>query len=844
MRATEKVCYKRLKGLFKPSVTMPAALLKFMQRRRHSPNRPPRSAGEAFGRLDKSVTDLLGRTRALGLPPAILTTSMGLLAIALLGWLSLHVRAGLNFEFIYLLVCAVVGLLAGTWAGLICALATAFCLYFDETTRGGLSPASWIFWFNSLVRLAALTSIGWITAELGRLTRGLEITIRERTNQLQAEVTQHKETADRLQEAMEIFQQVAEKISKVFWVTDSARTEVEYISPEFEKVWGESRETLYKKPALWLERVHTDDRERVSRALSAKQVRGDYDEEYRIVRSDSVLRWVHDRAYPVKDESGAVYRIVGIAEDITERKHTERLLQAERDLGVALSSTTDLHFAVERLLEIALQLEGLECGGVYLADPETGGLLLTAHRGLSEPFVERASRYGQDSDEARVARAGTSVYLKQEQLPRTLKVLWGGEGLRALALVPISQEGTVLGLLNLGSYRNDEIPAQTRIGLEMIGSQVAGAIARIRAEESLRRSEANVRTIINNAPVALLAADPRGLVTFEDGRALPAMGLKTNEHLRRPAVDVFSDFPFATENLRRASAGEEFSATFEFADAAFDCRFTPMPEDNHKPAGFIMVATDVTDRLRLQREILEISDREQARLGQNLHDGLCQQLIGLAFKTRGLERALSSQQHPEAVNAGKVCELLDEAITESRSVSRGLYPIRLATHGLVPALEELATTTNESFGIKCRCETHGTSLDCTLATATHLYRIAQEALNNAVKHSGAREISIQLARSDSETVLRIQDDGKGFGGYQPMVGPSLRAGQEGNLVVAPSLRPGPVQTEGLHLPSSGMGLHIMEYRAALIGGHLEISSGSGGTLVSCVIPASSTIADP
>lgn len=799
-----------------------------MQRHRHSPSGSPRSAGEAFGRHEKTVSDFLDHGRAIGLPPAILTTSAGLLAIALLAWLNFSAPRGLNFEFVYLLVCALVGLLAGSWAALICALATGISLFFSETTREGLSAGNWIFWFNSVIRLAALASIGWITAELGRLTRGLEKTVRERTSQHQAEATQHKETTDRLQEAMEIFQQVAEKISKVFWVTDAARMQVEYISPEFEKVWGERRETLYKSPGTWLERVHPDDRERVSRALSAKQVRGDYDEEYRIMRSDGALRWVHDRAYPVKDESGAIYRIVGIAEDITDRKQTQLLLQAERDLGVALSSTTDLHFAVERLLEIALQLEGLECGGVYLADAETGELLLEAHRSLSEAFIERAARYGADSEEVRIARAGTSVYLKQEHIPRALKVPWGGEGLRALAIVPIRQKGTLLGLMNLGSYRDDEIAPQTRIVIEMIASQVAGAIARIRAEDSLRRSEAHVRTIINNAPLALLAADARGLVTFEDGRALPAMSLKTNEHLRLPATEVFSEFPFASDNIRRAAAGEEFSETLEFADAAFDCRFTALPEKKGKPDGFIMVATDVTERVRLQREILEISDREQARLGQNLHDGLCQQLIGLAFKTRGLERVLASQQHSEALNAGKLCELLDEAITESRSVSRGLYPIRLSTHGLIPALEELATTTTERHGVTCRCEAQPASINCNLATATHLYRIAQEAVNNAIKHSGAREISIQLAGSDSGTTLRIQDNGKGFQAAGAIEGPPL---------VGPSLRPRLDQTGGPRSSSSGMGLHIMEYRAALIGGRLGFSSSPGGTLVSCVIPA-------
>jgi PAS domain S-box-containing protein len=583
------------------------------------------------------------------------------------------------------------------------------------------------------------------------------------------------------------------------------KREVEYISPAFERVWGKSCESLCSAPSEWIEGIHHEDRERVTRGMLNKQIRGEYDEEYRVLRTDGAVRWVHDRAFPVKDENGAVYRLVGIAEDITERKRAEQLLQAERDIGAALSSTSDLKFALDRLLEIAMQLEGVDCGGVYLLDARTGELNLEAHCGLSGSFIKRIAHYRADAVETRLALAGKSMYVRHDQIPRNLEVLWGSEGLQALAVVPVQHKGAVLGTLILGSYGQTEIPTRTRVGIEMIASQVAGAIARIRAEAAQRRSETHVRAVINSAPIALLAFDAGGRITFQDGQALSALGAKPGEHVGQLATEVYRDFPLMLENVRRALAGEEFSSTLEFASTVFECRYAPLHESDGSLAGFIAVAHDITERSRLQRQILEISDREQARIGQDVHDGLCQQLIGMGFSLNSLEELLSADQRPEAATAIKVGKLLDEAIDEARRVCRGLYPVRLSTQGLQSALEEMAVGASERYGVHCWCEPGKDAPGCDVATATHLYRIAQEAVNNALKHSGARNITIRLTSTAGETVLEVKDDGKGLGSHR----------QSG---------------------AGGMGLHIMEYRARLIGGTLRLASDNTGMVVSCRMP--------
>ena len=168
----------------------------------------------------------------------------------------------------------------------------------------------------------------------------------------------------RLRETLELFRQVTENITEVFWVTDPAKTRVNYVSRGFERVWGQPRQAVYTKPSAWLDAVYAEDRERVTQATYTKQITGDYDEEYRVQRPDGSLCWVHDRAFPVRNERAEVYRIVGITEDVTAHKRSEQLLQAQRDVAVALSISSDLNDALERLLETASRVEGIDCGGV------------------------------------------------------------------------------------------------------------------------------------------------------------------------------------------------------------------------------------------------------------------------------------------------------------------------------------------------------------------------------------------------------------------------------------------------------------------------------------------------
>ncbi|GKS57002.1 hypothetical protein YTPLAS18_05290 [Nitrospira sp.] len=134
-------------------------------------------------------------------------------------------------------------------------------------------------------------------------------------------ITDRKRAEDALRESEERFRQLAEHIREVFWLTDPEKEQILYISPAYETIWGSSCGRLYASPCSWIDAIHPDDRERVSSAAQTKQVTGEYDEEYRIIRPDGTIRWIRDRAFPIRDESGVVYRLAGLAEDVTDR-HT------------------------------------------------------------------------------------------------------------------------------------------------------------------------------------------------------------------------------------------------------------------------------------------------------------------------------------------------------------------------------------------------------------------------------------------------------------------------------------------------------------------------------------------
>jgi two-component system, LuxR family, sensor kinase FixL len=216
----------------------------------------------------------------------------------------------------------------------------------------------------------------------------------------------------------------------------------------------------------------------------------------------------------------------------------------------------------------------------------------------------------------------------------------------------------------------------------------------------------------------------------------------------------------------------------------------------------LAVVRDVTDHEILEKEVVESSSRVQMRIGQDIHDGLGQHLTGITFLSRALEKNLASKGLPEAAEAAEISKLVIEALSQTRNLARGLFPVEVESTRLCQSFRELANTAEQLFQVSCTVECDVNLVVSNKNASTHLFRLAQEAINNAVKHGKAHRVSIMLGTADENAVLRIIDDGVGF----PPEGPRR----------------------------TGLGLRIMTYRAQKVGGTLQIHPGEqGGTVVTC-----------
>jgi PAS domain S-box-containing protein len=234
-------------------------------------------------------------------------------------------------------------------------------------------------------------------------------------------------------------------------------------------------------------------------------------------------------------------------------------------------------------------------------------------------------------------------------------------------------------------------------------------------------------------------------------------------------------------------------------------RVGPVQNKEGKNTHWLVIFRDITEQKRLEREILEISDQERRRIGQDLHDGLCQHLAGIELMSQVLEQKLAARSKADAARAGDIGRHVREAISQTRALARGLSPVTLESEGLGSGLQELAANAEKMFGVSCQVECPEPVQVRTVSAATHLYRIAQEAVSNALKHGKASKVIIRLEQGDSSTRLTVLDNGHGF---------SQNTARK-----------------------NGMGLHIMQYRAGMLGGSLSIERNpAGGTRVICVVP--------
>lgn len=363
------------------------------------------------------------------------------------------------------------------------------------------------------------------------------------------------------------------------------------------------------------------------------------------------------------------------------------------------------------------------------------------------------------------------------------------------------------------------LKSKVSVFVELFRSNRALAAANFSLEnEIIERRQAELArdrlaAIVESSSDAILSKTLEGVITTWNRGAQRMFGYAAEEIVGSSLAVLL---PAGKEDefwpLRDRVQRQETIETFETVRVCKDGRLldvsvtlSALRDEQGNINGVSSILRDISERKRLEAEILQVSEREQRRISADLHDGVGQQLGGISCLSDVLKKNLAEQGSPEAEAADKICRLLNVAMAQTRSLARGLHPVEAEANGLMAALEDLAERVADVFKVSCQFECPQPVLIGDGTVATHLYRIVQEAVTNAIKHGQAGRIRITLETDAARHVVSVSDNGTGFN---------------------------PRATVG-----KGLGLRIMNHRAGVIKATLAIEPNpEGGTRVICAVP--------
>ena len=448
------------------------------------------------------------------------------------------------------------------------------------------------------------------------------------------DISERKRTELAVQESQEQFRQLTKYIREVFWMTDPAKHQMLYISSGYEKIWGRSCESLYASPQSWLDAIHPEDRARVLDAALHKQEVGTYNEQYRILRPDGAIRWISDRAFPVCDSSGVVYRIVGLAGDITDQVRTQEVLRAsEERLELVIQGSHDGFWDGQVLPD---EPWSSPCTPVWWS-PRLKTMLGYADEEFPDVLESWTSRlHPEDAD--RVFAALTAHIERRDPYDEEYRLL--------------TKAGEYGWFRARGQAIWDETGRMTR----MAGS-LRDVTERKLAEDALRRSEQLLQDVINNSTAVIYVKDTDGRYLLTNRRFEQIVhltkdqivGHTDHEIFPRDIADAFRANDVTVLERNTPVEFDEYLPNSDSLGTSTTVKF-PLFDHSGKPYATCGISADITERKRVEDELhanVGLWDWD-LQTGQLYWSPQVDRLLGVAAgSVRGTQNALLSLVHQD-----------------------------------------------------------------------------------------------------------------------------------------------------------------------------------------------------
>ena len=597
------------------------------------------------------------------------------------------------------------------------------------------------------------------------------------------------ETRDRakaetaLRQSEERFRQLAENIESIFWMIDPQTQQTIYVSPAYEKIWGRSRQELYNHSLSYLtEGIHPQDRESALRKMTQKY-QSHQDLEYRIVRPEGEIRWIRDRSFPIRNKAGEIYRVAGIAEDISERKHAEAILQHRVELEQLVTSIStqfinlnahEVESGIQAALHRTCQFMQVDCGYLFLVS-ENGKQIRNTHQWCATD-MESKCHYLQNFEIEyfpyileKLRNFEVINITNTKDLPLAAsreKNTWLKQSIESILCVPMVSRNQLFGFIEFNAIRQPQTWTEASINiLKLIGEIFVSALERQRVEETLQLTQFGVDRAID----AVFWIEQNARFFYVNEAACQSLGYSREELLQMTVHDIDSDFPPEVWLQYWRDLQLQGSMTFESRHHAADGHIFPVEITvNHLIFGrrefnFCFVR-DISERKQAE-EKMQASLKEKEVLLREIHHRvknnlyIISNLLDLqsdAIQDESL-LALFSDSQTRIQSMALIHDQLYQS-TDLRQVNFGDYIHRL--------VENLFFSLGDTQGL-VKSVIHVEPIQINLETAIPCGLLINELITNALKHAfpdgRSGTVYVELYQDlEQKLCLKVRDNGVGI----------------------------------------------------------------------------------